>query len=174
VRLRLAVGLCVALLVAFVALRPRAPRSGGPPPAAAPTARPASVASVASPSPAPVAELRPDRLRSRLVAATPSAAWPGSLVQDAMAAGGDSDPRLLAGLAAVGVRPTVLLPVALAVDPWLAAGLVDLERQVVAHCAGCDWEWSAAMAGLARSPEVACVAVGMSEGDPDACGVRAR
>lgn len=116
--------------------------------------------------------LRADRARQALVAELPAAGPVAALVRDAMARDGDSDPRLLGLFAAVGLRPTALAGAAGAVDPWLAAGLVDLERQVVDRCPECGWDLEDAAAGLVAEvsdPALACLVEGVATRDPAAC-----
>jgi hypothetical protein len=113
--------------------------------------------------------LRADRARQALVAELPAAGPVAALVRDAMARDGDSDPRLLGLFAAVGLRPTALAGAAGAVDPWLAAGLVDLERQVVDRCPECGWDLEDAAAGLVAEvsdPALACLVEGVATRDP--------
>jgi hypothetical protein len=120
-----------------------------------------------------------DRVRQSLVGAAAPAGVVGGWVRDAMARDGDSDPRLLGALGGLGLRPTWLVPAASSIDPWLAAGLLDLERQVADRCAGCGWDLAEPAAQLladlalledsAGDGEVTCVVRGVVDADPDAC-----
>jgi hypothetical protein len=168
-----ALALAVALAAIGAAGLPRAARTP-PRPVAPPLAADVSPPPPAPPPPAPpplAPAPRPDRVRRALAAAAPPAGLLGSAVREAMLREGDSDPRLLRALGAAGLRPTALLPLALPLDPWLAAGLVDLERQVAAACPACAAPLDAPVAELvAAAPGVGCVVRGAVAADPEACG----
>ena len=167
-RTRIAVAVVLAAIGTIGFFRGAAPPAPPPPPVArsAEPVPPPVLVAVAPPSPAP----RPDRVRRTLAAAAPPAGPLGALVREAMLREGDSDPRLLRALGQLGLRPTALVPLAIPLDPWLAAGLVDLERQVAAACAACATPLDAPLADLvAAAPGVGCVARGAIAADPEAC-----
>lgn len=163
-------GLGATLVVATSSRPPRSPPVRPPPGAGA---RPVPVTGgVRGDDGAPLPPPRPDRVRRRLVAEVvpegPVAGW----VVDAMARDGDSDPRLLDTLAALGLHPGWLAATAAGVDPWLGAGLVDLERQVGGRCPACGFDGTPAAEALLAStedPVLGCVLRGLRDEDEGAC-----
>jgi hypothetical protein len=76
----------------------------------------------------------PREPREYLAARMPAERWLGRIVQTALSKPGDSDPRLLDGMSALGIRPSWGASWGAWLDPWLAVGLVDLERQMARRC----------------------------------------
>ncbi len=158
-----------ALLVGWALL----PVGRPPEPERAPVearARPAAAASPPDDAPVAATTAAPSTEPRREVARElPAEGTIGRMVQAAMSRPGDSDPRLLDLLARVGAAPSALAAVGAAVDPWLAVGLVDLERQVARRCAregDAEACWATA---LEAEEEVAALLA-----DPDAAEALAR
>jgi hypothetical protein len=83
---------------------------------------------------APSSRSRPREPREYLASRLPAQRWLGRVVQTALTKPGDSDPRLLDGMATLGIRPSWGASWGAWLDPWLAVGLVDLERQMARRC----------------------------------------